>query len=199
MTHVLIPCKPLAFGKSRLASALDPIGRRWLCERMLRRTLAAAVAAVGAEQVRVVSADVQVRYVAASCGVSAIDDEADGLNGALADARRQLLRDVTTLARLMILPIDLPYVEPEILRRAAAEAAAVMIGPDRKFDGTNLLCIDACYVASFPFRYGPASFQRHADAARALGTTPAIMVDQRLAFDLDAPDDYREWASHAAA
>jgi len=199
MTYVLIPCKPLDCGKSRLAGALDPGGRRWLCEHMLRQTLGVAAAAFGAERVRVVSADAQVRRVAASYEVASIDDRAHDLNGALDEARCELLRDVVPLVRLMILPIDLPYIEPAILHRVAAEDAAVVIVPDRKFDGTNLLRIDARYAASIPFAYGPRSFQRHFDAARTLGVTPAIIVDQRLAFDLDAPDDYRQWASHAAA
>ncbi|MCG6204231.1 2-phospho-L-lactate guanylyltransferase [Rhodopseudomonas sp. HC1] len=199
MTHVLIPCKPLDCGKSRLAGALDPSGRRWLCERMLRQTLAAAAAAFGAEQVRVVSADAQVRRVAATWGVGVIDDRTHDLNGALGNARHELQRTIATLTRLMILPIDLPYVEPVILRRVAAEQAAVVIVPDRKFDGTNLLCVDARTAASFPFAYGPRSFQHHFGAARRLGVTPAILVDQRLAFDLDLPDDYRQWAEHVAA
>ncbi|MGP9812708.1 2-phospho-L-lactate guanylyltransferase [Rhodopseudomonas sp. NSM] len=199
MTHVLIPCKPLDEGKSRLAGALDPCGRRWLCERMLRQTLAASTAAFGAGQVRVVSADPQVRHVAASYQVDAIDDTSSDLNGALDDARRELLREVPALARLLILPIDLPYVEPQLLRRVAAEDAAVVIVPDRQLDGTNLLCIDASYVAALPLHYGPRSFHQHFDAARALGVTPAIIVDERLAFDLDAPNDYRQWVNHAAA
>ncbi len=199
MTHVLIPCKPFDVGKSRLAAAIDPDGRRRLCERLLRQTLTAAAAAFGAGQIGVVSADAQVRRVAASYQIGAIDDRADDLNGALDGARRELLRILPSLARLMIVPIDLPYVEPQLLRRVAAEDAAVVIVPDRQFDGTNLLCVDSSYAAALPFHYGPGSFRQHFDAARALGVTPAVIVDQRLAFDLDAPDDYRQWASDAAA
>ncbi|MGP9812731.1 2-phospho-L-lactate guanylyltransferase [Rhodopseudomonas sp. NSM] len=199
MTHVLIPCKPFELGKSRLAGALDAVGRKWLCERMLRQTLAAAVAAFGAEYVSVVSAAAQVRRMAASFAAATIDDSAGDLNAALAAARDRLLSRTDAPARLMILPIDLPYVEAETLRGIATAEAPVVIVPDRKFDGTNLLCIDRAIAEAFRFGYGPGSFQRHFKAGQTQGTTPAVVIDQRLAFDLDEPDDYRRWVGDAAA
>jgi 2-phospho-L-lactate guanylyltransferase len=67
MTVILIPCKNLDRGKSRLAGCLTPRSRRALCEFFLCRTLDIATQAVTPRQVRLVTSDRRVETIAHPC------------------------------------------------------------------------------------------------------------------------------------
>ena len=59
--------------------------------------------------------------------------------------------------------------------------------PDRRRDGTNVLCIPT--AAPFRFSYGAGSFVRHRAEAERLRLPVRVMNDERLAWDVDVPLD----------
>ena len=195
---ILIPCKELARGKSRLAGCLPPPARATLCEFFLCRTIEAAVAAAGRCCVRVIARDPRVTAVAAAHGVGIIDDGGAGLNGALMRARATILSEAPDCAAL-ILPIDLPLVSAGALGRVLAMREAAVIVPDEAGAGTNILRLAAAALREFPFAYGPQSYARHGAAARVAGIEMRRVDDPDLMFDIDRPEHYRRWAPHDPA
>jgi 2-phospho-L-lactate guanylyltransferase len=189
---ILVPCKPLAHGKSRLAGCLSPRARRALCEFFLCRTLDVATAAAGAARVRVVTGDPAVAAIAADYGVAAIADGGADLNGALERGRTAMLAKEGAGAAL-ILPIDLPLATPAALRRIMAARGETVIVPDEAGEGTNVLRLAPAALRSFRFAFGPRSFAEHRTQARALGHAPRTVRDRCLMFDVDGPDEYRRW------
>jgi 2-phospho-L-lactate guanylyltransferase len=185
---IVIPCKGLASGKSRLSDVLTPRERENLCRRLLSRTVGIAIAAAGRERVTVVSADPRVRGIAALLGASVLDDGGRGLNEALTLADTAI-RDAAAPRGLMVLPIDLPLVTVDLLREAAARTQAVGIAPDTAGTGTNLLVLGPEVRGGFPFAFGPGSFRLHREAGLALGAPVTVLRHAHLAFDLDRPAD----------
>jgi 2-phospho-L-lactate guanylyltransferase len=194
MTTILVPCKDLSRGKSRLSPGLDAAARRSLCGMFLHRTLALAVAMVGAPGVRLLTSDPDAREVARGFGIPTIADEGGGLNAALQGARTAMIAD----ASVVILPIDLPCAREPSLRSVMDAAGDVVIVPDRDRHGTNVLRLSRAALGDFTFCYGANSFTAHRAAAERLGFRPAVIWDDDLAFDVDEPDDYRLWQARAA-
>jgi 2-phospho-L-lactate guanylyltransferase len=187
---VLIPCKHLDRGKSRLAACLSPRARRALCEFFLCRTLDVATRAVAPACVRVVTSDPRVAAIAAEYGTGAIPDGGAGLNGALARGRARALVDAGDCAGL-ILPIDLPLATPDALAGIAHATQAIV--PDENGDGTNVLRLAPAAFRTFRFAFGPHSFAAHRATAREMGLDIPVVEDPLLMFDVDTPAQYRRW------
>lgn len=185
-TTVAIPVRSFDGAKSRLGAVLDAEERRDLVERLLRRTVAAALATDGVTEVVVVSPDPEVLGVAAAAGARPVEQRSRGLNPSLQEARGTATGD-----RLLIVPADLPGVTAEALARvlAAGDAAgspSVVLAPDRHGRGTNALLLDPPDVIDPAFggdsRAGHAWLASSADAAFA-------EVPDVLALDIDTPED----------
>jgi len=138
---ILIPCKALDQGKSRLSSALDVHARRALCEFFLCRTLAMACALVAPAQIYVVTADPQVAEIAGRYGASVLSDSSLDLNGALEQARAAITARHADMDGLLIMPIDLPLSTPGSLLSVVAELGDIVLVPDEGETGTNLLLL----------------------------------------------------------
>jgi 2-phospho-L-lactate guanylyltransferase len=193
---IVIPCKSLSEGKSRLATVLSPADRESLCVRLLRRTLRLALAlGVGADHVKIVSADPAALAIAARLGVGAIVESGGGLNAALRQARDTIRAEGRVATAALILPIDLAYATAAALRRVSEASADVVIAPDAKRLGTNLLYLADRAFAQCPFAFGTGSFAAHRDWAEHAGLAVSIVDDPALAFDLDGPEDWRVWRS----
>jgi 2-phospho-L-lactate guanylyltransferase (CobY/MobA/RfbA family) len=86
---------------------------------------------------------------------------------------------------------DLPFVGSSDLAELARalEDHDVAIAPDRRRTNTNALAI-------FTDRHPPLafgterSFERHVNAAIGLGQSIRVIENERLAFDVDEPQDY---------
>ena len=185
-TTVAIPVRSFDGAKSRLGAVLDAEERRDLVERLLRRTVAAALATPGVTEVIVVSPDPEVLGVAAAGGARPVEQRSRGLNPSLQEAR-----DAATGDRLLIVPADLPGVTPEALAHVlatgdAAGAPSVVLAPDRHGRGTNALLLDPPDVIDPAFggdsRAGHAWLASSADAAFA-------EVRDVLGLDIVTPDD----------
>ncbi|MFT5439302.1 MAG: 2-phospho-L-lactate guanylyltransferase [Alphaproteobacteria bacterium] len=198
--YAIIPVKPFANGKARLAPVLSPEARASLCQRLLEHVLDAACAAVGLDEIVVVSGDDTVRVIAAARGAACIDDPLpdrsglDGLNAALAMGRHEA---VTRLASaILVLPADLAFVTAEDIGAliAAGGGPAMVIAPDEAQDGTNALLLSPPNLIGFSF--GPDSFEAHCAASVTAGIKPTIVERPGLGFDVDAPEDLSRIAGH---
>jgi 2-phospho-L-lactate/phosphoenolpyruvate guanylyltransferase len=193
MTVILIPCKNLDRGKSRLAGCLTPRSRRALCEFFLCRTLDIATQAVTPRQVRLVTSDPRAETIARDYGVAFIPDRGGGLNSALESGRRHILAEGSGQAGL-VLPIDLPLATAAELGRVASAAGEVVMVPDEARSGTNVLRLGETAFPRFRFSFGVRSYAAHCAEARAGGFEAVTVEAPSLAFDVDRPEQYRRWA-----
>jgi len=195
---ILIPCKDLGSGKSRLAPVLSGPERRALCEEFLRLSLMRACELKTSAGVRLVTADSTAKEIAARYDVASIHDEYETLNeGLRAAAIEVAAHDVR--ASVVVMPIDLPLASTKALRPLLQTDADVLLVPDRNGEGTNLLAVSHAALSHFPFLFGPNSFALHLRSAQQLGLASVILRDPELGFDIDEPGDYREWRERASA
>jgi 2-phospho-L-lactate guanylyltransferase len=182
----VIPIRSFEDAKSRLGAVLDAEERRDLVERLLRRTVAAALATPGVTEVIVVSPDRDVLAVAEAAGARPVVQLSRGLNPAILEARAVARGD-----RLLVVPGDLPVVGPAALALvlAAGDAAgrpSVVLAPDRHGRGTNTLLLDPPDVIDPAFggdsRVGHAWLASSADAVY-------VEVPDVLGLDIDTADD----------
>ena len=193
MTIILIPCKNLDRGKSRLAGCLTPRSRRALCEFFLCRTLDVATQAVTPRHVRIVTSDPRVDAIARDYGVAVIPDHGGGLNAALENGRQHVLAEGLGQSGL-VLPIDLPLATPAELGKIVSAAGGGVIVPDEGRTGTNVLRLGAHAFRPFRFAFGARSYVAHCAEARAEGFEAVTVEAPNLAFDVDRPEQYRRWA-----
>jgi 2-phospho-L-lactate guanylyltransferase len=184
----IVPCKGFRLGKSRLAPVLSDDRRAELCRGFLDGTLA-TLARLRAEVV-VITADPEAAEVSRAGGARVLADRGSELNAALRTARAALAGQ---RCRVLVTPTDLPCADAAALGRLLALQADVVIAPDRAATGTNLLALSPAAFRTFPFSYGPDSFDRHLTAAAEGGWRTAVLRDPSLALDIDMPADLDHW------
>ncbi len=175
---VLVPVKAFREAKLRLAPALTPDGRAALARTMAEAVLSAA----GPLPVAVVCDDREVAEWARRRGALVVWEPGRGLNGAVEAGVDHLRHE--GVVRVVVAHGDLPRAAD---LAALASGSGVTLVPDHRHDGTNVIVVPT--GAGFRFSYGPGSFARHEAEARRLGLGPAIVDDDRLAFDIDWPVD----------
>lgn len=191
---LVIPVKPFDEGKSRLAPVLGPAERAALAQRLFEGVLAAALESALFAGIAVISRDARVLALAQNRGVLAIAEWGNDLNAALEQARGTLKQATA----LLVLPADLPDVSAEELIALAGIArsarqrgrALVAIAPSTT-GGTNALLLEPPGVISFAFGVedGRESFARHSMLAQEAEAVLVVVESDRLALDLDLPDD----------
>ncbi len=187
--RAIIPVKSFREGKGRLSALLGGAERNALNVELLDHTLSVTAAFPGAARTIVVSPDRDVLDRAEAAGAEALLDVAGDLNAALDHAAGHAADHGADA--ILIVPVDLPQSRPGDLLALASCPHGFAIAPDRRGIGTNAL-----YVAppdAFRFRFGGNSFQAHLAEARQAGLNAEILTLPNLAFDIDTPDDYREW------
>mgnify|MGYP000162133295 CR=1 FL=1 len=184
---VLIPVKPLAQAKSRLAGFLEPQERTrlvlWMLERVLRCCLQA-----GCSAVYVVGGDQAVEGVALNLGAYWLCELGADLNETLACALRYVRQDGRTAC--LVLAADLPLLDPgdlQALWAASDRTGAAVLAPSRDGEGTNAILIPSGSL--FRPAFGPASRWRHRSLLRAEGLVVEEVHRIGLAHDVDRPED----------
>lgn len=188
MIFCLIPAKPYAESKSRLAVVLSPAERETLSRWLLAHTLRLALRIVG--QVVVVSRDRSLLADARAQGAWGLLEGTPGLNPALTQAAR--FAQAHSADGLLVLPTDLPRLatrDLEALLALGQDSPAVVAAPCRHGTGTNALLVRP--PGLIPFAFGPDSYAAHCQAARAAGVEPVIYRAESIAFDLDTPADWQ--------
>jgi 2-phospho-L-lactate guanylyltransferase len=180
---VLIPMKPLAGAKERLAPALTPDERRALSLAMLEDVIAAAR---GFERVWVLNSDGEAAALAGDAGVEAVDDPApgQGLNPSLAAATSLAIEAGAT--GVLVVSADLPALTSGDLESLAV-AGGVSLAPDRSGLGTNALWRSPGDVIGVAF--GSNSLAGHATLAWDAGVGALVVERPGLALDVDSPED----------
>lgn len=175
---VVIPVKAFHAAKLRLAPALSPAARAVLAREMATRVVRAA----GSLPVTVVCDDPEVREWALGVGASAHWTPGLGLDGAV-EAGVEVAA-AGGADRVVVAHADLPLATG---LDHVVGAAGVVLVPDRRTDGTNVIALPA--GSGFRFAYGPGSFVRHQAEALRLGLPVEVVDDSILAWDVDIPDD----------
>jgi 2-phospho-L-lactate guanylyltransferase len=190
----IVPVGTIEGAKTRLGGTLDAEERQDLVERLVDRTVGAALAVAKLDDVLVISPDRDVLRRAADLGARTIRQRSTGLNAGLAEARGDVVAGGASA--LLVLPIDLALVSSsalaDVLEPMTARAAGsapdplVVLVPDRHGSGTNALGLRPPGIIDFAF--GPNSRDAHRRAAEAAGAT-YVEVPGPLAIDIDTPAD----------
>jgi 2-phospho-L-lactate guanylyltransferase len=175
---VLVPLKPFASAKLRLAPALSPARRVALVQSMAERVVAAA----GALPVSVVCEDDGVASWASQVGASVVRVQPHGLDHAVRHGVAALAGDGHS--RVVVAHGDLPLATDLCW---VADFPGVTLVPDRRGRGTNVACVPA--RAGFVFRYGTDSCAAHTAEATRLGLPLRVVADEQLGWDVDVPED----------
>jgi 2-phospho-L-lactate guanylyltransferase len=185
---VVVPLKPLAVAKSRLAAAAGEV-RPALALAFALDTVAAALACGEVADVTVVTDDPTAGAELAGLGAFVVPDAAAaGLNAALRHGSEHV-RERRPYAPVVALNGDLPALRPaelsEVLRDAAQAQERAFLA-DAAGTGTTLLA--APPVSALSPAFGGASRARHlASGAREILLTGVASVRQ----DVDTGDDLR--------
>lgn len=175
---MLVPVKGFRDAKVRLAPALPADRRAALAKQMGERVITASQGL----PVAVVCDDEEVADWAAALGARVIWTPARGLDRAVADGVNQLAAAGAT--RVIVAHADLPLADD---LRWVADFGGTTLVPDRRDDGTNVMCVPT--DADFRFSYGAGSFQRHVAEATRLRLPIRIARGTRLSWDVDVPAD----------
>jgi 2-phospho-L-lactate guanylyltransferase len=184
----IVPIKGIAAGKSRLAPVLSDAERGAFNRHLIERTLAVLATVARVRAVIAVSPDDEALAVAGSRGVVALRETAPGLNAALAQAGVFAVRLGAT--ELLVVSVDLPFLAAGDFD-AMTSGHGLAIAPDRRETGTNALYLSRPGLIGFA--YGERSLAAHVAAAAGAGAPASIVRRPGLAFDVDTPEDYREW------
>ncbi|MFC9685562.1 2-phospho-L-lactate guanylyltransferase [Streptomyces sp. NPDC056948] len=185
---LVVPLKPLAQAKSRLADTADDGLRPGLALAFAQDTVAAALACPAVRDVAVVTDDARAGRELAVLGAAIIPDEpGSGLNAALAHGAG-IIRSTRPGSPVAALNADLPALRPPELTRvldAATEFPRAFL-PDAAAIGTTLLA--AGPGSELLPAFGTDSRARH----RASGAVELRLADvDSVRQDVDTGDDLR--------
>jgi 2-phospho-L-lactate guanylyltransferase len=177
MPLVVVPAKPLARAKLRLAPVLDPEERRTLCLAMLA-DVCAAVLPIG--RVVVVASDTDAEAVARAFGAEVVRDPSPeaGLNQSLEAAIPQDPEGV------LVISSDVAACTEEDAR-AMCGFEGVRLAPDADGSGTNALWRKP--GDAIPLAFGSDSRQRHQSLAEERDVAFELVRRPGLALDIDLP------------
>jgi 2-phospho-L-lactate guanylyltransferase len=185
----IVPVKPLRRGKSRLSTVLSETERTLLNHNLLVSTLIILSSVNRIDQILVVSRDPAALTLAREYDArTVLENGSPELNTAL--SRAALVAKTYRVNEILILPADLPLLttkELERVLRLSGNPPEILICPDRRKDGTNLLYINPEGLISFS--YGSGSFNKHLELARQSGARVNIISSNSLELDLDTPED----------
>ncbi|MEU5977277.1 2-phospho-L-lactate guanylyltransferase [Streptomyces sp. NPDC047315] len=183
---LVVPLKPLALAKSRLAGAAGGIPRPQLALAFAQDTVAAALTCSEVRDVAVVTDDPVAGAELSALGARIVPDlPAAGLNAALAHGARAV-RSVRADAAVAALNADLPALRPSELARVLSYARGFSRAflPDAAGIGTTLLTATEG-VELRPAFGGPSRRRHSASGAVEIPLGDVVSVRQ----DVDAPTD----------
>jgi 2-phospho-L-lactate guanylyltransferase len=197
----IVPVRSLRDGKTRLSPVLGSVARAALLQRTAERVVTAARDSGVFDAVLVVSADRDVLDWAAGLGPGILavpqPDQHLGLNGAI-DAGREWAIAGGADAVLSLFA-DLPLLTPGDIRQLTAHGEPVVLGPDRRGEGTNALLLRLRGAGpQFRYAFGVGSLAKHREEARRLGLAAALHVSPAMGFDLDIPEDWTDFVEAGA-
>lgn len=185
---LVVPIRRFDDAKSRLAAVLSPADRRELavsCARGVVRSIPHA-------DVFVVCDDDEVAEFARGLGATAVMVDAEGLNASLTAGLPRVIADRPDQP-VLVAHADLPFgrrlgeLWDDIGHELTAES--VVIVPDHRRDGSNVVVIGIGLLTAWRFAYGIGSFEAHLTHAKGLGVDALVIDDELLSLDVDTPGD----------
>lgn len=193
----IVPVKPLCRAKSRLADELSPEQREQLAVALLEQTVRLLTPLPQIQGVLVISRDTRALALVRDLGAQTVQESgAPELNKALLRAT-QVIKAWGTSAALVV-PADLPLLaagDVVTVIELGHHLNSVVIAPDRHEQGTNLLFIRP--PGLIPYWFGENSFAEHQRLAHEAHAALHVYRSERLALDLDTPDDLRHYVALA--
>lgn len=186
--YAIVPVKSFDWAKSRLEGVLTLAERRELARNLMRRVVTALIQSACFHRVVVVSRDDEALEFATELGAVAMREEGPpGLNEALRGARDVAIAEGATAA--LVLFSDLPNVTLADIRVLvdASERCGIVIGPDRRAEGTNALLLRPPDAIDYAFGLG--SFAKHLDVASRAGLEVSVLRLDGIGHDVDVPED----------
>ena len=183
MTDVVIPIKSLAEAKGRLRPVLSADERPRLVLAMLRDVLTTLrQSKVG--NIWLVASDDAVFDLGSEFRARSLRETTPlGYNAAVSLGLGAIPRDTSVL----VLPGDVPLVQPADITALTGATGDVRIAADHLGLGTNGLFLSSPELIN-P-RFGPTSLKDHAADAQSKGLAACRLVLPGLVHDIDTPDD----------
>jgi 2-phospho-L-lactate/phosphoenolpyruvate guanylyltransferase len=191
-TIAILPVKSFTAAKQRLAGLLGAGSRQALAQAMFSDVLTSLRHVPGLDAVAVVTADRVAESAALGERVQVLRDteQAGQSQAALIGIR---YAQAAGYERVLLVPGDTPLLDPLEVTGLLGLSVPVAIVPDRHGTGTNALLISPPERIAPSF--GPGSFDRHLDIARAAGIEPAVERLPSLILDVDTPEDLADLGS----
>ena len=186
----IIPIKPLRRGKSRLSSVLSEDKREGLNQYLLSSTLQCLKKINEIDHILVISYDPSALTLARKFGVKTVlENRNTNINRALRKAT--LAAKAINSSKILIVPADLPLItKNDILAviKISGNPPEIVIVPDRKMSGTNVLLINP--IGAIKYDFGEWSFRKHIEQAERKKINIKVCERKNLSFDLDLPEDW---------
>jgi 2-phospho-L-lactate guanylyltransferase len=192
-TYAVIPVKPFALAKRRLAPILNRFERSQLARLMLEDVIGAVRAAESVRGFFVVTSHEDAARLAQAAGGQTIAEAGEyGLPHAVATAQRRL---APIAAGVMVIPSDIPHLPSATIDAVNAKTPerGIALVPATCDGGTNLLAMRPCDL--IPPLFGPRSYDRHRWTAMRARLPVATHICPLAGHDLDRPDDVRVFMS----
>ncbi|MSP60234.1 MAG: 2-phospho-L-lactate guanylyltransferase [Myxococcales bacterium] len=187
----LVPAKSFDRGKSRLAPVLGGQERAAFARGLFDHVLAVLIGSEALDGVLVATDSPSVAEAARRHGAAVRMDDAPAGLSVIVDAALADLAARGARAALVVMA-DLPRLAAEDVRAllAALDESDVVVVPDLRGRHTNALALAP--PTALPTRFGsPDSFAAHCAGAREAGLRLRVIENDRIAFDVDGPDDHR--------
>jgi 2-phospho-L-lactate guanylyltransferase len=189
----IVPVKPLSRAKSRLSDELLPEQREQLATQLLVRTVRLLVPLTGIRGVLVISRDTKALAMVRDLGANTVQESgAPELNNALLRATQVL--KAWHAGAVLVVPADIPLLAAEDVEEMVQRGRyhnSVVIAPDRHEAGTNMLFVRP--PGLIPYAFGDNSFSEHQRLAVEAGATVSVYRSERVALDVDRPDDLERY------
>jgi len=182
----ILPMKPLADSKTRLANRFTPSQRAGLVTAMLGHVIS-AIQGASISKIWVVGGDQQVRDTAQTFGGIWLEELGCDLNDTLGKAFDLAFQQD---ASALFVAGDLPFLKPSDLHslmQASRRRQNITLAPARRGGGTNAMLLPP--GLAFRPQLGPSSFTNHLSQAAALEISVAICSSPGLGMDLDTAED----------
>jgi 2-phospho-L-lactate guanylyltransferase len=191
----IVPLKTLEAAKQRLANLLSAPERRDLMLAMARDVLSALCQSKNLTGILIVSRTPEADALAQTFSTERFAESPDAdLPTALTQASNHLSEHFGARG-VMIVPADIPLLDPQEIDGILAGHDQVTVVPDSDNLGTNCLICSPPNVIDLVFN--GKSFKPHVDAAFARGVTPRIVTARGFSLDIDTAEDLKTLLSHA--